>query len=404
MSDYLPTDMTYTHSMIDLFDERRFLMIAKGFQALFGNIASGSRTFFINNRELFEISIIRGKRRIAALIPRGISGTIIDQDAKAGQVSSQFSRSFPLSHEEDYINVSETLKRLPEENPWMADSEFTKEERMTILAAQKHEDQIRATAGLFEYLAAQSIIEGKMPAILGTSNADLIYDWKRDPDNIKTVLNEWNNGGDILGDIDDGCDAVQIKGKGEANLLLMGEDVWPIYLADDEVQKYHDNRRYNLAFMGRDFVLPAMFNRLVGPGGFQPRGTLITPKGRLLYLFSYDQYYEDKAGDVFHYMPKDQASILDVRLIANRYFGPSEKFWPTELDEMWMRGRFGFTPMNLPMPPNFPSEDIIDPRMFHFYADEKDKQFVRIMTQSAPVFATNQTDAVYTLKGLVNYP
>ena len=404
--NWMPEDMTYTHTIADLFDERRLLLFAKGFQGFFGNSMNGSKTFFVQNRETFNITIIRAGRRIAAMIPRGISGTLVKSKLKAGTKSSLFSRSFPLSHEEDVIHVAETLKRLPNEPPYATDDLVTRQMRMMVLAAEKHEDQIRTTGGLNEYLAAQSILRGQMPAILGTTNPDEIYDWQRDPDNTLTPTSgqEWNDSGDILAQIDAGCDQVQIRGKGDPKMLLMGQDAWIEYLANTVIKAYHDNRRYELAKMSPAEPFPEMFDRFTGPGGFQPRGTLITPKGRKLYLFSYDQYYEDENDDIHLYMPKDEAVIADPMLIANRYFGPGQKFWNTRVDNMWMEDRFGFTEMNLPMPENMPPGDIFDKRMYHFYAYEQDKETVTIVTQGASVYATNQTDAICTLEGLIDYP
>jgi len=392
--------------MSGLFDERRLpgFMGAKGFLAAFGNPAAGSKTYYVNHRESFRMEIIKGKKRIAQMIPRGmVTGALTDIPIKKGGKSTLFDRTFPLAHEEDIISVGETMQRLPGEPEGTSnDSEVTKQNRMNILASGKHEDQIRNIWRLFEYLASQSFLKGEMPAILDTVDTNLIYDFKRNPDNTIAVDDEWNDGGDILGTIDTQCDRVIYNGRGSMNLgYLMGQNVWPIYLADEDIQTYHDNRNYALARVSMNEPLPAEFARYTGTGGFEHRGKLITPKGRVLQLFSYGQDYENEAGETKLFMPEDQAVCFDPMMVADRYFGPGEQFWSTRLDEMWMQDRFGFGPMNLPMPDNAPSGDIFDPRMFHFYAYEESKKFVTMITQAAPVFVTTQTDAVSTATGLV---
>jgi len=406
MARFGQDDQTYTSVMTDLTDERRLHTTWKGFQAAFGNMANGSETFYINDRTALKIEIIRSGEPIAALIPRGtIQATLVGQKIYQGEKSTIFDRTFPLSHEEDKITADETFDRVPGElNVVQEGGGWTRQQRMTYHASRKHEEHIRKIMRLHEYLAAQSILTGKMPAILGTSDPDQIYDFRRNPDNTFQPLDQWNDDDTkILPTFDVGCDLVIRNGLGVPKMAVMGEDAWPVYLGSDEVRAYHDNKGYELARMSDRETFPAMFDRYTGQGGFEPRGTLITPKGRKLYLFSYEGFYQDLNGDQQLFMPKDQLVILDPMIIANRYFGPGQKLWNTRLDAMWMEDIFGFGPMGLPMPENMPNSDIIDPRMFHFYAYEQDKEFVTLVTQSAPVFATNQTDAVAVATDLINY-
>jgi hypothetical protein len=403
MAEQIPSMGTYSRFYQGLFDDREIISISKGFLSFFGNPESDSpsETHFIMDQEVFDIDIIRGDKTIAAMIPRGITGTINNDPVEKEQGWTDFNRVFPLGQKTGYINAQKLSRRVPGEMPY---SPMTRQERLRILAGKQHLAKIRQLMGLQELLASLSILEGKMPAMLGTINPSLIYDFRRHPDNIITVIVDWVTATlkQILDDIDQACDAGRVNGKVVLDMLVLGRGVWSPLLLKTGIEKYFDLRRINQGTIDNNIDLPPRFNRFVGNGGLEPRGRLVTPKGNELWLFSYNQHYERPAGTVKYFLPEDQALLAYSGARADRFFGPPEILPDTPLDDIWYEAMFGFTPATLPLPANAPAGNIFDPMMYHFYAYPfGDKKGINTETQVAPVYVTTQTDAFVTLKGLL---
>jgi hypothetical protein len=55
-----------------------------------------------------------------------------------------------------------------------------------------------------------------------------------------------------------------------------------------------------------------------------------------------------------------------------------------------------------PMPPNIKDPGaVVMPQMFYDYAVQEDPKKIKLVTQSAPIFATTQTDAFVVLENLI---
>lgn len=403
MPEEIPSMGTYSRFYQGLFDDREIISISKGFLSFFGNMESDSpsETHFMMDNEVFDIEIIRGSKTIAALVPRGITGTIVNDPLEKEQGWTEFNRVFPLGQKTGYINAHKLSKRLAGEKPYQL---LTRAQRLQILAGKQHLSKIRQLMGLQELLASLSILEGKMPAILDTINPDLLYNFHRNPDNIFTVIVDWVTAtlAQLLADIDKGVDAIRVNGKVVPDMLIIGRGVWNSLLLKDGIEKYFDLRRINQGTIDNNIDLPPRFNRFTGNGGFEPRGRLVTPKGNELWLFSYNQHHERPAGTVKYFLPEDQAVMAYSGLRADRFFGPPQILPNTSLDDIWYEEMFGFTPSTLPLPDNTPNGNIFDSMMYHFLAyPSEDKETIRTKTQVAPVYVTTQTDAFFTFKGLL---
>jgi len=405
MTEILPVANTYTLTHRGLFDEHRALRAAPaGFQRFFNSPYNNSETEFNFGNEAFERDVIRASDEIAAMVPRGITGKIIEEtEERIGEFSS-FSRTFPLARKIGNIYSNDLLKRVPGESPYKP---LSKEDRMMILASRMHEDQIRKLVKLMEYLSAQMILTGKMPAILGTSDEELIYNFYRNTENSIAVNEYWNTeAGDPLADLDEACDAVEINGNTLAEMAIMGEDAMKAYLNNAKVQAWYDKLRMELGVIRKDMALPDRLKHFTGPGGFQFRGMVTTPKGRDLYLFTYLAHYEYPKGTILKYMPKDQVSVASPTAMCSRTFGPGEALPNNRVRQMWMEDTFGFSEVDMPLPENVEMTDnVIMPEMFHFRAfPSEDETSVRIVTEIAPVFGTDQTDGFSTITGTYEYP
>lgn len=390
----------YSRAMVEAFDDRQIIGVPTVFQAFFGRPETGGMTLFSPNANLVEIDILRGNERLAAMIHRGTnSRTVAGQKNTNEQKFSSISRKYPLLEEEGDINADQLNFRMANENPYV---QKTKLDRLRMLGLNHHMEHVRRMARTFEYLAAQSIIDGTMPAIIGTTNTDLLYDFYRLATHIVTVGTAWDASGDILGDIDGGCDLIRQDGHVMPDMIIFGKDVVDPFIKDTTVAAVADNRRFELIEVSTNNPVPAKYARFVESGAI-PRGRLRTPAGYELWMFSYIDSYDNASGTTTPYLPVDQAVLAYSGARCDRYFGPSEVLPMTPQRSAWYNDIFGFNPMAVPMPPKIKGAgDIIRPEMFYFdaYAGENHKTLT-IRSQAAPIFATTQTDAFVTLKGLL---
>lgn len=391
----------FSRYMAEAFDEKKIIGVPTGFQRFFGRPESGAETLFSPDANVVDIDIIRGNERTAALLPRGtvsraLGGT--QRNQLAGKYSS-FSRKFPLSEEEGDISANQIINRIAGETAYATKSRL---DRMRDFAVRIYEESIRRHVRLFEVLASTSIITGKMPAILGTTNDDLIYDFKRNASNDVTVTTAWDQAGtDILGDIDAACALVRSNGKMVPDFMAIGASAWELMLVDATFQAYADKFKFNFAQVGMGIPLPANLQGFVDSGWIY-KGKLHTPAGFELNIFTYIDVYEDANGVSQKYMPDDRAFITSSRARFDRYFGPAEMLPLIPQRVQLYQELFGFNLEMPPMPANIKGGEIISPAMF--YADaysSQDWKRVTVRVQSAPIFATTQTDAIATLDNLV---
>jgi len=393
---------SFSRFMVEMFDEKDIISVPTAFQAFFGNPASGGQTVFSNNSLDIDIDIIRGNEKTSALIPRGMVSRPLGSLQKNLNVEkySSFSRKYPLAEEEGDINANQILQRVAGEGPYEAKD---RQSRMRILALKIHMESIRRIVRMNERLAAQSVLDGVQDAIIGTTNTDLQYDFKRNSANTITVANTWNSGSQtILADIDAACVIARANGKTNPNFLGIGTSAMAALIADTDVKANADNRRFELLEVTTGNPVPPEYNRFV-EAGWIPRGRLRTPKGFVLWMFTMTDVYETDAGVSTPYMPVDKAIITSVKARADRYFGPPENLPMISQRIALYQDMFGFNPEAAPMPANIKSPGgIIMPAMFHSDAYvAPDWKKITVRTQHAPIFATTQTDSFVTLDGLI---
>ena len=395
-----PTD-SYSRLMTELFDEREVIGVSTGFLSIFGNPMNGSRTIYSPDSSVLDIDIIRGNEKTAALIPRGAHQPVNNMQVKnAGdQNFTSFSRLYPLAEEESSITSDQLVRRLAGETVYQG---MTRLDRMRLLAFNNHKEHARRFVRLFERLAAQSALTGKMDAILGTGNSELQYDFRRNAENTITVGTPWDNAAaTIMSDIDVACDTIRKNGKITPDTIVLGGDAMDSAISNAAFQGKADNRRFELIEVGLGNPVPAKYQRMLD-SGFAARGRLRTAQGYELWMFTYVDGYEAANGDFVPYMPKDKALVFSCSARADRYFGPGENMPHSSQRLDLMATTFGFTnPETLSMPEGIKNEGLINPAMFYYdaYAHHNNKGVV-CRTQAAPIFATTQTDAFCLLEGL----
>jgi hypothetical protein len=390
---------TYSRYMDALFDEKQVIGVSTVWQQFYGKSANnGSKTIYSPDSEVADIDIMRGTERIAALIHRGTDSRNLNvQKNTELEKFTSFSRVFPLAEELGDITASKLNKRVGGENPYERRSRM---DRMRMLAREHHLEHIRRYVRLFEILAGLSLLGGQHRAISGSTDTNDWYDFCRNAAHIVTPTVPWDVGGGavILQDWDNALETMRQNGKVWANVAFLGSNVAQLFLTDSVIQSMADIRGFNLIRAGENmFSLPPALNDLVN-GGATAIGRVTTPQGHTLYLFTYSDFWEDDNGDFQRYMPANSCFFAYYGARCDRYFGPKELLEDTPQDKAWYQQMFGMN-MDAPMmPPNIKNPGaIITPAMFYCDAyRSEDKKKVTIRTQSAPIYATTQTDAFFT--------
>lgn len=382
-----------TRFMAEVFDDRATMPVSTGLQAFFGNPMAGGRTIYSPDANTVDIDIIRGNEKIAALIPRGTVSRPLGSLQKnlADGKFSTFARKYPLAEEEGDINGDMILNRIPGENPYQSNTRIG---RMRYHALQIHLESVRRIVRMCEVLAAQSLLTGKQDAIIGTSNADLQYDFRRNSTHTVTVGTAWSTvTAPAMADIDGICKKIRANGKTTPDMAVLGDTAMTNFMNNTEVKEIADNRRFELIQVSTNNPVPAKFDRFVA-GGLIPRGRLKTPAGFVLWLFTYIDGYETTAGTFTKYVADDLVLIGSSKARCDRYFGPPEQLPMVPAREQLYQQYFGFNLNSLPMPMVESSGAVVDPNMF--YADayvSADWKKITMRCQAAPIFATTHTDA-----------
>lgn len=390
----------FSRFMADMFDEQQVISVPTGFQAFFGR--PGSLTLFSPDSNVVDIDIIRGNKKIAALIPRGMVSKPLGSLQKNLNTENwtAFSRKYPLSEEEGDLTADQILFRVAGEKPY---STATRLARMRELAMRIHLESVRRTVRMFEVLAAQSVLEGVQDAIIGTANTDLQYNFQRKSSHIFSAPIAWDNASAvIMANIDAACDLLEANGNVSPGFMGIGGQARDAFIKDDVVQALADNRRYELINVSQNNPVPPEYATFVA-SGWIPVGRLRTPKGYVLWMFTYNRTYQNSAGTAVKIMPEDQCFITSVEARCDRYFGPGETLPMIPQRRELYQQLFGFDPDMAPMPANILGDGrIIEPAMFYCDAYvSNDWKKVSIRSQSAPIFATTQTDAFVTITDLI---
>lgn len=386
---------SYSRLMVDSFKESDFIAVPTGFQSLFAGRENG--TFFSNDALVLDIDIMKGNEKTALMINRGaVSRPITGQPNTQTQKYTSVARVFPLIEEEGAVNADQILRRVVGEG---IHAGMTREERQRILGFQQHQEQTRRIIRLFERLAVQSVIFGVQDSILG--EATPAYDFYRDSANTFTPSTKWNDTTPkILGDIDAAMDLARQNGHLESDIAIISGDVLEVMIADSEFKDLANNRRFQLIDINSNPV-PSHLQFMVD-GGFTARGRLQTPRGRLLWIFVYNEFYTNDAGSAVNYMPSETAVFLSSKARFDRYFGPPEVLPMTDTRATFFQENFGISQMGM-MPAKIKAgAGVIRPEMFHFdaYGGENHKSITH-RTQASAIFATTHTDSVVVINNIL---
>ena len=380
------------------FNENEIIGVTTAFLALF----SRRKPVIRIDANVLDIDIIRGNEKTAAFIPRGTVGEYLKEKNVVNGKYTNFSRQFPLSEEEYDISVPQSESRMADESPY---SGRTRRERTRDMAIEAYHEMVRRTVRLWERTAATSALTAKQPVILGATDTDLILDYKRDSTLISTYSSgeQYTTAGvDPIADLDARIDLLVKKGKvggqsGGNYVAIMGNDVINGFFGNDKVIAAGENRRILSITKDPQLVAPKGVADLIA-GGMNYIAQVSTNMGRTVHIMVYDAYYDTESVANNPYMPIKSMLLMPMTFRADRYFGPGDTLPMTSLDNTYLRETFGITPSTqIPMSNIKSAAGVIVPQAFYVdaYPGAARKNAV-LRLQSAPVFATTQTDALFT--------
>jgi hypothetical protein len=373
--------------------------------AFFGRPETGAVVVFNDRTSQINIDIQKGEdQTLAMMVNRGTSSTPTDRvPSDKAERFTNLAYAWPLVETQGSITSNEILENRSFGQP--QDLTTSTRERLTMEAEKIHSKHFKKHFTTMEYLCRESLWTGEHPAILGTTNTDLIYDFLRNSNNFITAGTPWTTvTADILGDLDDGADAIQQNGGlfSDYGLLCNGE-VFAGIKNNNTTGSDADNRRYEFVALGGDVQVPSEFAKYK-EAGFNPRGRLETSEGRMVWIFTYDVTFLDNfttpgTKTRTPWVPAGKALMFSPLARCDKFFGPPDRFMPTQLEIQNYRDFFGFDMGAMPVIPQVKDPGMFDPRMFTCYADIT-KKAVELYTQSAPIMPTTHTDAFVVFDGL----
>jgi hypothetical protein len=115
--------------------------------------------------------------------------------------------------------------------------------------------------------------------------------------------------------------------------------------------------------------------------------------GRKMYIFVYDEDYQDSTGTWTNYMPSGKVLFFDPDMRLDRFFGPRVRFDYTTPEEQMIRNMFGIESA-IAMPENLGNGNI-ESWMFHHdvVTNGSEKTSIGIESYTGPIYAPTEVDS-----------
>ena len=390
----------------EIFQEQGMIETNIGFQSLFGR---GGNEFYHPDDDTTDITIKRGNRRTAELGLRGISGEGNGPSHRflEGDSGTEISRTFPISKPEMVISAKQINRRRPGEPQFSGNVPY---DRMRALAKEKQQDNNGRIVRMNERLAAQVVLEGIQDAILDTSDTDQQYDFYRNTGNSISIADgsRWQAAAsDPGGDLDDAIDAVKYNGNINPDIAIIGETAWARLIATNYWGAEKLSRNYVIIQGGLNISAPAGYEWMV-TAGFDYQGTLKTPKGRTLHLFTYGAVFStfDWSADTdtnTKYMPVVKVVVMATQARLAKHWGPPDTLAMSPSQRQDMMDLFGFDLNNpdLSGVPNLQAGFPLNGVYYDCYRNVQNEGVV-IRAQVAPLFVPVMTDSISVLENAGN--
>jgi hypothetical protein len=221
--------------------------------------------------ERVDIDLVKGDRRMAAFVHPRAGGQVLRETGYETQ-----SYKPPLINPYDLTTADRLMARLPGEDLY---SGQTPAQRAAVKLMDEYTRLNDAATRREEWMAAQAIINGEIPIVGAGVNETIDFGFAN-----KVVLTgdeRWGqSGAKIFDNLNDWVDNVQINGFANADRVIFGKTAIRLLMADPDIQKRLDNRRFNVGEINpRDL-----------PNGVRYYGHLSDPN---LDLYGYSEVYLD---------------------------------------------------------------------------------------------------------------
>jgi hypothetical protein len=256
------------------------------------------RDTFFNDREypptpLVEFDFRRGRRKMAPFVAPLIGGKVMEREG----YETRFFRA-PRIAPVRALRTPDLEPRLPGETIY---SGRTAADRAAELLAEDSIFCDEAISRREEWMCREVLVNGQI-TVVADHGYQLVIDFKESSqgaaDNHEKGLTQWDQAGsDPLKDLET-ARLNTIKASGiSPNVALFGTDAKDIFIRNESVKTLLDNRRIELAT-----IQPIIQDQAVVRFGTVPG----------LELYSYSEYFEDDAGDLFPMLPPNFVMLLST--------------------------------------------------------------------------------------------
>lgn len=393
-----------TSFMTEVFSDLSRINVSRGFMSIYANGAPDSRTEYVENATQIVIDLVRGYKNISKLLERAAVEGEMSLGGNVGHTKAQkfqnVAYDFPIIREQGSVSYSEALKyRLAGRSDTDVSLDVMSKAREKF--AEIVMTNYKKMAGRMEAEAAEALLSGTITLDDGGS-----YALDRSTDNTITVSPLWSvvATADPIGDIDLACDTVQEHGKAIGKAGIIGYAALNAMINTDQIKNLSDNRRFEFVMVGDNRRLPDFPSEMqyLVENGFTYMAYVKTMKGRDVYLFTYNEKYQNAAGTWVDYMNSKDVLIFDPSVRRDRYFGPRIRFDVMTQDEIMINRLLGIDNLvNMTVNEMDPTA-VFDPRMFHIdtFLNET-KTAITVESYTGPLFIPTHIDASALLDGVI---
>lgn len=387
--------------MTEVFSDMDQIKVSRGFMSAFGRGAS--KTVFVDNARELTIDLIRGEKKISKLLERvpGSGENSLGSNIKntTAEKFQNVSRVFPLITEKGSVSYDETLDRVAGEIP--INSGMGSIERARVKFAEIVMTNFKKMAGRIEQEASESL----RTAIITLDDGGT-YNFDRASGNTIVPAILWSTVATAvpINDIDDIADAIQENGRTEGMACVFGTDAFTAFLETDQITAIADNRRLNFVQAGDSRGLPGIPSDMqwMLDAGFKYAAYVTTDKGRTIFIFTYNEKFQNDAGTFIEYMPTKDVLLFDHTARFDRYFGPRVRFDIEDENERIINRMLGLDNLRSQVINESVPVGVLDARMFHhdsFLGDNK--SVIGIESYTGPIYAPTHVDAAALLDGVI---
>ena len=361
----------------------------------------GSITVRVNDALEFSMDIVRNKKTNATLYPRSHAEAMTNLGSnvktRTGQTFENVARDFPIIKTIAAVSHDQVMKyRLPGElavkDMQSADGSSLITKASVELGRSVKVNMI-SSVGRMELMASQALRLG----IITLDDAST-YNFGRATTNTDTAGITWDNVATAIPftDISGHYTAIRRNGKGDPRAIIMAGDAFTALINTTQVLTSADNRNISFIRAGdtanplpqQPWIADMEANGMSYMAYYKDQLT-----GRKMYIFVYDDDYQDSAGTWTNIQPSGKVTFFDPDMRLDRFFGPRTRFNYETPEEQMIRRMFGIDAA-ISMPENLGNGNI-ESWMFHHdvITNGSEKTSIGIETYTGPIYAPTEVDS-----------